>query len=169
MICSVWEKTRVITQWTWLFAHACLWVFESLCLYCMFVYVCACVCMQGALGCVDALQSGGIVPIVEKVRGLIKNVWSPDISHRPAAPSWDGRDFESSSVMEAVGGVVVMVVVSMYTCTWTQCRLLSVLSKWLARSLKLRSCWKVVSFWVPQFSLLPPFRLKLFSFRYFLW
>lgn len=32
------------------------------------------VCVQVALGCVDALQSSGIVPIVEKVRGLIKNV-----------------------------------------------------------------------------------------------
>lgn len=42
-----------------------------------------------ALGCVDALQSGAIVPIVEKVRVLIKNVLSPDMSHRPAEASWD--------------------------------------------------------------------------------
>lgn len=52
-----------------------------------------------ALGCVDALQSGGIVPIVEKVRGLIKNVWSPDISQRQTAASRDGRDSECSSTM----------------------------------------------------------------------
>lgn len=62
------------------------------------------VCVRAALGCVDALQSSGIVPIVEKVRGLIKNVWSPDISHRPTAASRDGRDSESSSVM-GCGGV----------------------------------------------------------------
>lgn len=47
------------------------------------------VCVRVALGCVDALQSGGIVPIVEKVRVLIKYVWSPDMSHRPTAASRD--------------------------------------------------------------------------------
>lgn len=65
--------------------HACLWV---------------------ALGCVDALQSGGIVPIVEKVRGLIKNVWSTDISHRPTAASRDGQQSESVLRWE-MGGVHV--------------------------------------------------------------
>lgn len=55
--------------------------------------------VRAALGCVDALQSSGIVPIVEKVRGLIKNAWSPDISHRPAAASRDGQSSESSSTM----------------------------------------------------------------------
>lgn len=31
------------------------------------------VCVRVPLGCVDALQNSGIVPIVEKVRGLFKN------------------------------------------------------------------------------------------------
>lgn len=59
------------------------------------------VCVRAALGCVDALQSASIVPIVEKVRGLIKNVWSPDISHRASAASRDGRGSESSATMGA--------------------------------------------------------------------
>lgn len=42
---------------------------------------CVHACLRVALGCVDALQSGAIVPIVAKVRGLIKNVWISDISH----------------------------------------------------------------------------------------
>lgn len=67
---------------------------------------CVCVYMRVALGCVDALQSNGIVPIMEKVRGLIKNVWSPDISHQPAAAaSRDGR-----------GGWEGVVCVHVYVC-----------------------------------------------------
>lgn len=68
------------------------------CLVYVYEFLCAPVCGL-AQGCVDALQSGSIVPIVEKVRGLIKNVWSPDISHRPTAASRGGQHSESSPMI----------------------------------------------------------------------
>lgn len=86
---------------------------------CLHVHVCARlsagvrVRVRVALGCVDALQSSGIVPIVEKVRGLIKNVWSPDISHQQQ-PLGMARALKA--LLQWVGGcTVVVVVVCMYT------------------------------------------------------
>lgn len=72
--------------------------------------------MRVELGCIDALQSSGIVPIVEKVRGLIKNVWGPDISHQPAVASREGQ---SSSTMRGGGsGSVLSSLVSVEISFW---------------------------------------------------
>lgn len=75
--------------------------------------------MRVELGCIDALQSSGIVPIVEKVRGLIKNVWGPDISHQPAVASREGQSSESSSAMRGGGsGCVLSSLVSVEISFW---------------------------------------------------